>query len=65
VEDLTEAVAAVARARCTVRAERAQVLRALEGEEGFGRRQRFLDTVATLARERRVSRFAFLTEKPR
>ena len=64
VEDLTEAVAAVARVRCTVRAERAQVLRELEGGEGFERRQRFLDTVATLARERRVSRFAFLAQKP-
>ena len=41
------------------------MLRQLEGEEGFERRQRFLDTVATLARERRVSRFAFLAEKPR
>jgi SAM-dependent methyltransferase len=65
VEDLTEAVAAVARARCSVRAERAQALRQLEGEEGFERRQRFLDIVATLARERRMSRFAFLAEKPR
>jgi SAM-dependent methyltransferase len=65
VADLTDTVAAVARGRCTVRAERAQVLRQLEGEEGFERRQRFLDTVATLARERRISRFAFLAEKPR
>ena len=48
-----------------MRAERAQVLRRLEGEEAFERRQRFLDIVATLARERRVSRFAFLAEKPR
>jgi SAM-dependent methyltransferase len=65
VEDLTETVAAVARRRCSVRAERAQVLRQLEGEEDFERRQRFLDTVATLARERRVSRFALLAQKPR
>jgi SAM-dependent methyltransferase len=65
VEDLTESVAAVARARCTVRAERAHVLRQLEGDEGFERRQRFLDTAATLARERRVSRFALLAQKPR
>ena len=65
IEDLTEAVAAVARARCTMRAERAQLLRQLEGDEGFERRQRFLDIVATLARERRVSRFALLARKPR
>ena len=63
-EDLTGTVAAVARRRCGVRAERAQELRALEGEEGFERRQRFLDIVATLAAERRVSRFAYLAEKP-
>jgi SAM-dependent methyltransferase len=64
VDDLTETMAAVARGRCTVRAERAQILRQLEGEEAFERRQRFLDIVATLARERRVSRFAILAEKP-
>jgi SAM-dependent methyltransferase len=64
VDDLTETMAAVARGRCTVRAERAQVLRRLEGEEAFERRQRFLDIVATLARERRVSRFALVAEKP-
>lgn len=63
VDDLTETVAAVARRRCTVRAERAQMLRQLEGDEGFERRQRFLDIVATLARERRMSRFALLAEK--
>ena len=65
IEDLTETVAAVARRRCGVRAERAQELRALEGEDGFERRQRFLDMVATLAAERRMSRFAYLAEKPR
>jgi SAM-dependent methyltransferase len=64
VEDLSETVATVARGRCTARAERAPMLRQLEGDEGFERRQRFLDTVATLARERRVSRFAYLAEKP-
>ena len=65
VDDLTETIAAVARRRCSVRAERAGELRQLEGEEGFERRQRFLDMVATLASERRMSRFAFLAEKPR
>jgi SAM-dependent methyltransferase len=65
VEDLTDTVAAVARGRCTVRAERAEEIRQIEGEEGFERRQRFLDVVATLARERRISRFSFLAEKPR
>lgn len=63
VEDLTATVAAVARHRCSARAERAGALRQIEGDEGFERRQRFLDMVATLARERRVSRFAYLAEK--
>jgi SAM-dependent methyltransferase len=65
VEDLTETVAGVARRRFAVRAERSQALRALEGDEAFERRQRFIDIVATLASERRISRFAFLAEKPR
>ena len=58
-------VAAVARRRCSVRAERADELRRLEGDEAFDGRQRFFDMVATLARERRLSRFAHLAEKPR
>jgi SAM-dependent methyltransferase len=64
VEDLTETVAAVARRRCGIRAERASALREIEGDEAFDRRQRFLDIVATMARERRISRFAYLAEKP-
>jgi SAM-dependent methyltransferase len=60
VADLTETMAAVARGRCRMRAERAQALRRIEGAEAFERRQRFLDMVATLAAERRVSRFAYL-----
>jgi hypothetical protein len=47
-----------------VRAERASALRELEGDEGFDRRQRFLDIVAIMARERRISRFAYLAQKP-
>jgi SAM-dependent methyltransferase len=65
VDDLTETVAGVARQRCRARAERAPALRELEGDDGFERRQRFLDMVATLAAERRISRFAYLAEMPR
>lgn len=64
VDDLTETVALVARRRCTIRAERARALRELEGDEAFDRRQRFLDIVATMARERRISRFAYLARRP-
>ncbi len=65
VEDLTGTMAAVARGRCRIRAERAKALRELEGTVAFERRQRFLDMVATLAAERRVSRFAYLAERAR
>ena len=65
VADLTEGVAAVARRRFDERAQRAGALRRLEGDEAFESRQRFMDMVATLAGERRMSRFAFLAQKPR
>ena len=64
VHDLTDTVAAVARRRCGIRAERAQALVQIEGAEAFERRQRFLDMVATLAREHRISRFAYLAQRP-
>ena len=54
-----------ARAGVDVRAERAETLRRIEGDESFERRQRFLGIVTTLADERRVSRFTYLAEKPR
>jgi hypothetical protein len=53
----------VARRRCTARAQRAAALRELEGDDGFERRQRFLDIVAIMASERRISRFAYLAQK--
>ncbi len=62
-DDLTATVAAVARARVGIRARRARELIEIEGAEAFAHRQRFLDMVAILARERRVSRFAYLAEK--
>jgi SAM-dependent methyltransferase len=64
VDDLTETVAEVARRRFEVRAERAAALREIEGDEPFESRQRFIEMVAALAREGRMSRFAFLAEKP-
>ena len=65
VEDTTASMAAVARRRRDVRAERAEALRRIEGDESFERRQRFLGIVTMLADERRVSRFTYLAEKPR
>lgn len=63
VDDLTANVAGVARRRYDARAGRAAALRQIEGDEGFERRQRFLDVVAIMAHEGRMSRFAYLAEK--
>jgi SAM-dependent methyltransferase len=64
VEDTTEQLAEVARRRHDARAERADAIRQIEGDEAFEGRQRFFDTVATLARERRLSRLVYLAKKP-
>jgi SAM-dependent methyltransferase len=62
VEDTTESLAAVAERRRDARAERETELRHLEGDEAFDGRQRFFEIVATLAQERRLSRFAYLAQ---
>jgi SAM-dependent methyltransferase len=64
VEDATENMAAVAERWRLARAKRAGALREIEGEQTFDGQQRFLDVTARLASERRLSRFAFLAEKP-
>jgi SAM-dependent methyltransferase len=64
VEDTTASKADVARQRFEARAEYEADLRAVEGDAMFDGRQRFFDTAATLARERRLSRFVFVAEKP-
>jgi SAM-dependent methyltransferase len=64
VEDATENMAAVAERWLAARARREQALREIEGDETFGGQQRFLEVAARLARERRLSRFVHLAEKP-
>jgi SAM-dependent methyltransferase len=64
VRDVTEAVVSVSGAWRDARATRRAQLEALEGAEAFEGLQRFLRAVHTLASERRLSRFAFLAEKP-
>lgn len=64
VEDTTEQLAVVAGRRHDARAKHADALGQVEGNEAFEGRQRFFDTVAKLARERRLSRFAYAAEKP-
>jgi len=65
VEDATENMASVAERWLTARARRADPLREVEGDETFDGQQRFLEVTARLARERRLSRFVYLAEKPR
>jgi hypothetical protein len=63
VDDTTCDLAEIASRRRDARAERAQALRQIEGDAAFDGRQRFFDVVATLARERRLSRFAYTAEE--
>jgi len=43
---------------------RGEKLREIEGDESFEGQQRFLETAARLAAERRLSRFTYLVERP-
>jgi SAM-dependent methyltransferase len=63
VEDATEAAALVAGRRHAARERHQDALVAAEGPERFARGQRLYAAVATLARERRLSRFVFLARR--
>jgi SAM-dependent methyltransferase len=63
VDDTTESKARVADRRYAARAQHARKLRQVEGEATFEGRQRFFEMAAALAREHRLSRFAFLAAK--
>ena len=65
VDDTTERKAEVALRRYEARTQHEQELRSAEGDAAFEGRQRFFETAATLARERRLSRLVFLAEKVR
>ncbi len=62
-EDTTETMAEVALRRSEARANHAKALRQVEGDEAFEGRQRFFETAALLARERRLSRLVYVAEK--
>jgi SAM-dependent methyltransferase len=64
VRDLTADTARLARAWHDARAARAEALTEVEGPQQFEAQQRFLDTASTLARERRLSRFLYVAERP-
>ena len=63
-QDVTENAARVAGRWLRARAAREAALRELEGGERFAGLQRFLAAVERLAVERRLSRFAYLVERP-
>jgi hypothetical protein len=65
VEDVTQAAADIARRRHDARERHRAALVAREGDANFDGLQRFLMGVQTLSAERRLSRFAYLAEKPR
>ncbi len=65
VEDVTDNAADVARRWHDARERQRPALVAREGETNFAGLQRFLMCVHTLSVERRLSRFAYLAERPR
>lgn len=62
-EDRTENMARMARMWLEARQAHADDLRRIEGDETFEGQQRFFEVAARLARERRLSRFAFSAVK--
>ena len=62
-EDVTEALATSASNWRDARAKRSAELTKLEGESTFAGQQRFLEVAARIARERRLSRFAYGARK--
>lgn len=63
VEDRTDNMAMNAAGWLAARARRESDLRKIEGDEVFFGQQRFLETAATLAKEKRLSRFALLAHR--
>ena len=63
-EDVTANLAKVAERRCAARASRSTALRGIEGNDNYTSQQEFLTVAACLAREGRLSRFVYISEKP-
>ena len=64
VEDRTRNMAENAAGWRDARARREADLRAIEGDEAFDGQQLFLETAASLAREKRLSRIVILARRP-
>jgi SAM-dependent methyltransferase len=64
VVDTTDHLAEIARRRFDARASHAAELAGIEGKHAFDGRQRFFNLVATLAHQRRLSRFVYTAVRP-
>jgi 2-polyprenyl-3-methyl-5-hydroxy-6-metoxy-1,4-benzoquinol methylase len=62
-QDVTANMTKVADARLAARASRSIALRAIEGEQAYDGQQQFLSVAARVAREGRLSRFVYVSEK--
>lgn len=63
-ENMTANMVEIAGRFAVARAERADALRQIEGEATFQGQQEFLRVAELIARERRLSRFAYVAHKP-
>jgi cyclopropane fatty-acyl-phospholipid synthase-like methyltransferase len=62
-EDVTANMTKVAEARCAARASRSAALREIEGDQAYEGQQEFLAIAARVAREGRLSRFVYVSQK--
>jgi 2-polyprenyl-3-methyl-5-hydroxy-6-metoxy-1,4-benzoquinol methylase len=62
-EDVTANMAKVAEARHAARASRSAALREIEGDQAYDGQQEFLTVAARVAREGRLSRFVYVSER--
>ena len=63
-EEVTENTATLAERRREARAARSGQLRDIEGKQNYESQQEFLAVAARLAKERRLSRYLYVAEKP-
>jgi len=64
-EDATQNMADLAARRGAARGARSTTLRKIEGDPTYEGQQKFFEVAARIAKERRLSRFLFIVEKPR
>jgi hypothetical protein len=62
-ENVTANMAEIAERRGTARAKRSAVLRQIEGDQTYEAQQQFFEVAARVAKEDRLSRFVYVSEK--